>query len=146
LIVLAAVLAGILLIMCVGGGIYVANRSSNSGGGGANPDGTNSGGQTTVAPGANNLVAIDCNGLKGRQKDEVERVLKDKNLDVKTTEVDTGGQRGEVVSISPCQVAPGGTVTITVRSGKGGGGPGPGGDNCTPGIGGLFRSCAPTRP
>src|SRR6266511_603868 len=123
LIITAVVLAVLVLLMCVVGGILLLkNRGNGSAGeGGGSPGaGTRTTTGTTAAPAAD-LVKIECQRLTGRPAPVVTKALTDQGFTVKTVTVDEGGHAGEVVQV-PCEAAKGSEVTIKVTTGRGRGG------------------------
>src|SRR6266511_2388474 len=123
LIITAVVLAVLVLLMCVVGGILLLkNRGNGSAGeGGGSPGaGTRTTTGTTAAPAAD-LVKIECQRLTGRPAPVVTKALTDQGFTVKNVTVDEGGHAGEVVQV-PCEAAKGSEVTIKVTTGRGRGG------------------------
>jgi serine/threonine-protein kinase len=143
LIALAAGIGALLLILCIGGGVFLVNNLGND-----SPGNDPTTPATTPAPAEQ--LAIDCDKMKGDPLEPVKTHLEKDGFKVKVTEVDDNSRKGTVVDV-PCSAPVGSEVEVKISSGRGGGGggtAGPSGDpaqTCTPGfLGGIAGSRCPT--
>jgi serine/threonine-protein kinase len=133
---LFALIAGIgalVLILCVGGGVFLVNNLGND-----DKPPSNNGGATTAPP-TGPVEKVDCDDLKGKRIADVRNHLeKTDGFKVKEVEVASSERAGTVVDVQPCGDQPKGSeVTVSVSNGRGEGDGGPsGGPN--PSCGGGF--------
>jgi hypothetical protein len=139
LVVVAAVLGVLVLLLCIGGGVYALSKRGNqpTGNGATSPaGGPNTSGPspaTSAAP-SGEAIAIPCDRLKGQPFGAVEGSLSRNGYKVKRVD-QPGGRSGEVVDIQPCSAPRGSEITVTVSTGRASGGPGLPGATCLPVIG-----------
>jgi serine/threonine-protein kinase len=144
LMALAAGIGALLLILCVGGGVFLVNNLGNDSPG-------NDPTTPATAPPPASQLAIDCDKMKGDPLAPVQEHLEKDGFKVKVTQVDDSRRAGTVVDV-PCSAPVGTEVEVKVSNGRGGGGGGasggPAGDpnqSCTPGfLGGIAGSRCPT--
>jgi hypothetical protein len=142
LIVTAVLLGVLVLLMCVGGGIWYAMRNAADNSPGGNPQAPPSTGPATT--GNADLVAIDCQTLTGKPAQVVVRRLRDQGFTVRTAPVNAGGHAGDAVEV-PCQAPKGSEVTVKVTTGRVGGGAPSATPSCSD-IDRILRQCPSTTP
>jgi serine/threonine-protein kinase len=148
MLILAGVLAVLVVLLCVGGGLYfLRNASKNTPSGGstnANSPGPTAPPPSTAAPlGTGKVLNIPCDSLKGQQFFVVENSLRTNGYKVKRVN-QPGGRSGQVVDIDHCGGTPQGTeVTVTVSTGQSSQGPGGGGEPVVPCLPPLI-ACTPS--
>jgi eukaryotic-like serine/threonine-protein kinase len=145
MIALIAGIGALLLILCVGGGVYLVNNL------GDDKDPVAGNGTATSAPPAGETETVDCDGLKGQKIANVRNHLeKTDGFTVKETPVDDSAPAGTVVDVSPCDEQPKGSeIEVKVSNGRGtrgGDGGASGGPTNTCGGGFPFGTqCPPSR-
>jgi hypothetical protein len=130
LIALIAGIGALVLILCVGGGVFLVNNLGDDNG----KDPTTNASATTAPP-AGETETVDCDSLKGEPLASVRNHLeKTDGFTVKVVEVESNERAGTVVDVQPCGAQPKGSeVTVSVSTGRGGGNGGPSGgpdNNC----------------
>jgi hypothetical protein len=144
LIALIAGIGALVLVLCVGGGVVLANFLSDDDKPTGNPTATS----TTSAAPTGPTELVDCEGMRGKPFTGVRNHLE--NVDgfrVKETPVDDSSRAGTVVDVSPCGQQPKGSeIEVKVSNGKGTAGGGPsGGTNPTCNGGGFPFGCQSRR-
>jgi hypothetical protein len=128
MIALAAGIGALVLILCIGGGIFLVNRLGDD-----DKKPTAGNGTPTSAPAPGETEFVDCDDLKGKPIASVRNHLeKTDGFTVKETEVDDAARPGTVVDVSPCGDQPKGSeVEVKVSTGRRGNGGASGGPNAT---------------
>ncbi len=111
--VVIGLLIGLLVLLLLAGGYWLLHDRNKGNNGGANP-----GSSTSV-----NLVAQDCDGLRGDSYPSVKKALEARGFDVKQASA-AGGEKDTVKDVKPCPATAGAKLTVTVYTGKGGSGNG----------------------
>jgi hypothetical protein len=137
MIALIAGIGALVLILCVGGGVFLVNKLGDDK---PNKPTTNGSPTATAAP-TGPTETVDCKNLTGHPVGDVRNHLAGKDgFKVKEVEVDSSERAGTVVKIEPCDSQPKGSeVTLSVSNGRGTGNGGPGGtsggpNNCSGGF------------
>jgi hypothetical protein len=142
MIALIAGVGALMLILCIGGGVFLVNNLGDD----KNGKGPTTDGSATTAPPAGETETVDCEDLKGKPFNDVRNHLQNKDgFTVKEVPVDSGERAGTVVDVQPCGAQPKGSeVTVSVSNGRGGGNGGPsGGPNGNCGGGFPFGTRCP---
>jgi len=145
MIALIAGIGALVLILCIGGGVFLVNKLGNNDDN--KPPTTN--GSATTAPPPGQTETVDCKGLKGAKIADVRNHLQNKDgFKVKEVEVASNEPAGTVVDVTPCDAQPKGSeITVSVSNGRGGGNGGnggpSGGPNATCGGGFPFGTRCP---
>jgi hypothetical protein len=143
MIALIAGIGALVLILCVGGGVFLVNNLGDD-----DPKTPATNGTASTAPPPGETETVDCDDLKGQPITGVRNHLeKTDGFKVKVVDVDSAERAGTVVDVQPCGAQPKGSeITVSVSTGRGqgnGGGPS-GGQNSTCGAFPFGTRCPPT--
>jgi hypothetical protein len=114
MIIAGAVLGALLLVLCIGGGVFLVNQLSKDKDDPKDPVAQNSTAPTT----GGSPKAIDCNGMKGKTSWTVKEALEKDGFTVKIVVTQSAGERDSVLNVTPCQATSGSEISVEVPRGS----------------------------